>query len=373
MTINRTVKRIVRFIGYGLLTLVLVLLLGLGWLYLYSSGTTKPIVDTQGQAVTGSIASLECIDLNGAKQWILIRGYDTTKPVLLFVHGGPGSPEMPLLTNNEALEKRFVVVNWDQRGSGKSYDPAVFNSSFTLDTFIEDTAQLSRLLAKRFNQPKIYLMGHSWGTFLGIQTVHKYPDLFHAYFGMGQVANQLVGEQLSYDWVLDQAKQHRNDKQIAFLTRFGRPPYASGETWINYLFYQRDMVTEYGGALHKGNINTLFIKGLLLCKEYTLSDKINYMIGALKTIRRLWQPVVTTNLNQTVPQLNVPVYLFQGVYDYQTPYVVAKAYFNGLKAPQKQFFTFGQSAHCPLFEEPALFIERLDQAMKQPDTTLVAK
>ncbi|HEX9956948.1 MAG TPA: alpha/beta fold hydrolase, partial [Fibrella sp.] len=160
---NRTVKRIFRFVGYGLLAIVFLFLIAIGWLYLYSSGTTAPIVDAQGRPVAGSIASLECIELNGVKQWILIRGYDRTKPILLFVHGGPGSPEMPLLTNNEALEKRFVVVNWDQRGSGKSYDPAVFNNSFTLGTFIEDAAQLSRLLAQRFNQPKIYLMGHSWG------------------------------------------------------------------------------------------------------------------------------------------------------------------------------------------------------------------
>jgi len=370
---NRVVKRILRFTGYGLLATGILVLLGIGWLYLYSSGTTAPIVDMQGRPVAGSIASLECIELNGAKQWILIRGYDTTKPVLLFVHGGPGSPEMPLVTNNEALEKRFVVVNWDQRGSGKSYNPAVFNNSFTLGTFIEDAAQLSRMLAKRFEKPKIYLMGHSWGTFLGIQAVQKYPELFHAYFGMGQVANQLVGEQLSYDWVLNQAKQHQNDDQIDLLTRYGRPPFASGETWINYLLPQRNMVIEYGGSMHTGNINALFIKGLLLCKEYTLRDKMSYLVGAMATIKRLWQPVVTTNLNQTVPQLDVPVYMFQGVYDYQTPYVVAKAYFDKLKAPQKQFFTFNQSAHCPLFEEPALFIERLDQAMEQPKTTLAEK
>lgn len=364
---NRIVKRSLKIGGYVLLTVVGILLVGIGWLYVHSDGTTAPIVDEKGQPVPGSIASLERIELNGAKQWILIRGYDQTKPVLLIVHGGPGSPEMPMLTNNDALEKRFVVVNWDQRGAGKSYDPAVFDRTFTLGTFIEDAAQLSRLLAKRFNQPKIYLLGHSWGTFLGVQTVQKYPDLFHAYFGIGQVANQLLGEQLSYDWVLQQAKQHRNDKQLTFLKRYGRPPYASNQTWIDYLLPQRNMVSAYGGAIHTGSLNTLLIDGLLLCKEYTLRDKINYMTGALETIKRLWPTLVSTNLNHTTPQLNVPVYVFQGVYDYQTPYAVAKSYFDQLQAPRKQFFTFNKSAHGPIFEEPALFMKHLDEAVQETE------
>lgn len=355
------VVRSLRLTGYVLLACLSLLLTALGWLYWYSDGTTAPITDAQGRPVPNSIASLEPVTLNRTKQWILIRGYDQTKPVLLFVHGGPGSPEMPLMTNNDALEKRFVVVNWDQRGAGKSYDPAVFNASFTLGTFVEDAAALSRLLARRFHQPNIYLMGHSWGTLLGVQTVQKYPELFRAYLGIGQVANQLQGEQLSYDWVLQQANEHRNQPQIDLLTRYGRPPYASSQTWLDYLLPQRNMVTQYGGAMHTGSLNKLLLGKLLLSKEYTLRDKINYLIGALASLERLWPVVVRTDLNQTAPRLNVPVYIFQGVHDYQTPYAVAKAYFDRLQAPRKQFFTFEQSAHGPNLEEPALFMKRLDE------------
>ena len=98
--------------------------------------------------------------------------------MLLFVHGGPGSSELPLLANDAALKERFVVVHWEQRGTGKSYDLAVFNKSFTLGTFVEDAAELSRLLAERFNQPGIYLMGHSWGTFLGFKQCRNTPNCF---------------------------------------------------------------------------------------------------------------------------------------------------------------------------------------------------
>lgn len=366
---NPTLKRILRYLGYGLLILLVLLLVGVGYIWLHSPGTTAPLVDEKGKPVPNSIAVLEQVELNGTKQWILIRGYDRTKPVLLILHGGPGSSEMPLFTNNEALEKRFVVVNWDQRGAGKSYDPDLFNDAFTLQTFIDDTADLSRLLAERFRQPgsdssKIYLMGHSWGTFLGIQTVEQHPELFRGYLGIGQVANQLLGEQLSYDWVLKQAKQRNDDDNVERLTEFGRPPYETPERWMDYLLPQRNMVAQYGGSLHKGSFNDLVFQKLLFCQEYTLSDKMNYMVGALKTIERLWSVVINTNLNQTTPAVKIPVYIFQGLHDYQTPYSVAQDYFNRLQAPQKQFFTFDKSAHGPVFEEPELFLKRVDEVVK---------
>lgn len=361
---KRLLNRSLRVVGYVLLALVMLILGGIGGLYWYSDGTTKPIVDAQGRPVANSIASLETVELNGTRQWILLRGYDQSKPVLLFVHGGPGSPEMPMLTNNTDLEKRFVVVHWDQRGAGKSYEPAVFDRTFTLDTFVEDAAKLSQLLAKRFHQPKIYLMGHSWGSFLGIRTVQKYPDLYYAYFGIGQVANQLLGEQRSYDWVMQQARQHHNEKQVTLLTQLGRPPFASPQHWMDYVQPQRALVTQYGGALHTGSFYDLVLGGLLRCREYTLRDKLNYLIGAQRSAQLLWPTIVGTDLNQTSSTLNVPVYIFQGVYDYQTPYSVAKAYFEHLQAPHKAFFTFHQSAHGPLFEEPGLFFRHLDTVLQ---------
>lgn len=367
---KRFLNRFLRLVGYTLAALLFLLLSAIGYLWLNSPGTTAPITDEQGCPQPNSIASLEPVTLNGTKQWILIRGYDRAKPVLLFVHGGPGSPELPMLTQNAELEKRFVVVNWDQRGAGKSYAPAVFNQSFTLDTFVEDAAQLSRMLGKRFGQPgagpaKIYIMGHSWGSFLAVRTVQKYPELFLAYFGIGQVANQLAGEQISYNWVMEQARRHHNDQQIALLTRTGCPPFASAETWMTYVQPQRRMVTEYGGALHTGSFYDLILGKLIHCREYTLSDKLNYLIGAEKSARLLWPAIVGTDLNQTTASLSIPVYIFQGVHDYQTPYVVAKRYFDGLNAPQKAFFTFNHSAHGPIFEEPTLFMQRLDWAIAQ--------
>ncbi|GAB3255719.1 alpha/beta hydrolase [Larkinella harenae] len=318
-----------------------------------------------------SIAEWVPLTVNGTQQWLLIRGPNRTKPVLLFLHGGPGLPELSLLTGHE-LEQHFVVVNWDQRGSGKSFSGNVFRQygtfPFTVETFVDDAAQVSRYLSRRFGQPKIYLLAHSWGTFLGVLTVQKYPHLYQALFCISQIARQLEAEQISYDWVLQQARQHENKRQVAKLIRQGRPPYPP-EAWLDYLTWQRELVARYGGGMYKGHFFPLFIRSILLSREYSLADKLHYALGAQESVRYLWPAVVATDLTSAAPELKVPYVLFQGVHDYQTPYAVAQRYFNQLKAPQKRLFTFVNSAHSPIFEEPERFMNCLLRALASLPST----
>jgi pimeloyl-ACP methyl ester carboxylesterase len=169
-------------------------------------GFTFPIKDRQGHDISQSIASLEKINLGRQEQWILIRGMDITKPVILFLHGGPGTSNMCLLRKyTDELEKHFIVVTWDQRGAGKSYQAINPHSSMTIDRLVLDTGELTQLLCHRFNQQKIFLVGHSWGSLIGILSIQKYPDLYHAYIGIGQIVNMQENEQISYDWTLAQA------------------------------------------------------------------------------------------------------------------------------------------------------------------------
>jgi pimeloyl-ACP methyl ester carboxylesterase len=341
----------------------------------HSPGKTAPILGPDGRPLPNSIAQLEAVEINGTTQWLLIRGHDRTKPVLLFLHGGPGLPELSLLVGHQ-LEKQFVVVNWEQRGAGKSYDAAVFDERFTIDTFVEDAAEVSRLLARRFPQAgsdagKLVLMAHSWGTFLGILLVKKYPELFRAYLSISQIVNQLEAEQISYDWVLQQAQTRGAHWQVRRLLKQGRPPYPP-KAWLSYLTWQRKLVADYGGAMHNGNFYSTFIPSILLCREYTLLDKLHYAPGAMKTVDRLWPAVVDTDLFRLAPTLDVPYFLFQGEHDYQTPYRLARRYFEQVKAPQKELFTFAKSAHSPIFEEPDRFMQYLQHSLQSvaPDRFL---
>ncbi len=347
--------------------LIGILVVAVGFLAWNSPGKTKPILATNGQPLPGSIARIEAISVNGSTQWVIMRGADSTKPVLLFLHGGPGLPEASLLIGHE-LEKKFVVVNWEQRGAGKSYDPRVFTNTFTVATFIDDAVAVSQWLTRRFHQPRIYLMAHSWGTYLGVLTVQKRPDLFRSYFSISQIASQLEAEQISYQWVLAQARQRNDRRQVNRLLTQGPPPYPPG-AWLDYLMWQRELVAAYGGGMYRANFYPLFIRSLLLCPEYTLMDKVHYVLGAMESVRRLWPSVVATNLSVVAPTLQVPYYVFQGVHDYQAPYPVAKRYFDTVQAPRKRLFTFTNSAHSPIFEEPERFRQCLDSALAdQPET-----
>jgi pimeloyl-ACP methyl ester carboxylesterase len=347
-------KKIFKIFGY-VVVLLLIIVLGLTvTLWIKSPGKAIPITGLNGEVVPGSISTIEKVMLGGQGQYLIIRGKDSTKPVMLFLHGGPGSPEFAFMNKtNRSIEKDFVMVYWEQRGAGKSYSKDIPPESMNLKQFISDTRELSQLLAKRFKKDKIYLMGHSWGSFLGILTANLYPDLFYAYCGVGQVANQYKGEQISFEWVKEQANKLQDEDAIKALSEMTFPDsLADSKAWMDFLMVERNYVMKFGGGVtHEMTSMLPVLKMVLETKEYTIKDKVNFMSGSLFSLKTLWPDVVNKNLANEIDSMQVPVYIFQGVYDYQTPYSVAKEFFDQLKAPKKEFFTFENSAHSPVMEE----------------------
>ncbi len=331
-------------------------------------GFTSSIKDQQGRTVFGSIASLEKVSLGGQKQWILIRGRDTTKPIVLFLHGGPGTSNMCLLRKYTGeLEENFVVVTWDQRGAGKSYGAINPRSSMTINQFVLDTGELTQMLRNRFNQKKIFLVGHSWGSVIGVFSIQKYPDLYHTYVGIGQIANMQENERISYDWTLEQAKKAKDKRAIETLTQMGRPPYTGD--WQKKTITQRGLLGKYGGELYgssKGAFPLIF-KSLITATEYTLVDKINFFRGILASNRLLWPELLTVNLSKQVPSVKVPVYFMLGKHDYEVPSVLAEQYFKLIEAPKKELIWFENSAHLANVEESKKFNDLLTQIIQLTD------
>ncbi len=358
--LKKTIKVFLYLFG-GLLVILLGLLVAL---WIISPGTTDPITDVKGETIIGSIASIEKVNLGDVEQSIIIRGADATKPVMLFLHGGPGSPEMVFMRKmNQAIENDFVMVYWEQRGSGKSYSKHISAESMNLRQFISDTKELSKMLAKRFRQEKIYLMGHSWGSFLGILTAHQYPDLFHAYFGIGQVCHQYKGEQISFEWVKEQANSHNDRDAIKALSAISYPdPHSNSDIWLDFLFVERKYVMQFGGGVaHEMTSMWPILKMIINAEEYTFSEKMNYMRGSMFSLKHLWNEVIDKNLFEDIDSLHVPVYIFQGTHDYQTPTSLAKEFYDQLKAPKKEFFVFKNSAHSPMMEE----VERFNSIVRE--------
>jgi pimeloyl-ACP methyl ester carboxylesterase len=343
---------------YTLGAILLIAILVTIALYIVSPGKPLPLYDADGNAIDGGISEIVKVEIGGVSQYLIIRGYDITKPVMLFLHGGPGSPEIAFMNYyNRDLEKDFVMVYWEQRGSGKSFSSDIPAESMTIEQFIEDTREVSLYLSERFSQPKIYLLGHSWGSLLGTLTIFHHPERFHAFFSVGQQADQYKSEFLSLEWIKEQARERNETRDLKRISAITFPDStANSKDWLSFVMQERQYVIKYGGGTSR-EITTMWplIKMLFATREYTLADKFNYMRGSLFSLNSLWLEVMNTNLFHRVDSVEVPVYIFHGIHDYTTSWVVAREFFEHLQAPVKEFYTFENSAHSPLMEEPERF------------------
>lgn len=216
-------------------------------------GHTPPITDAAGRVIPGSVATLEQVPIHGTRQWILMRGYSEQLPVLLFLSGGPGGTERGWVrAHNAELEKHFVVAVWEQPGVGKSYPLAwTHREQLTLDQYVKDGVALAESLRRRFGQDKIFLMGHSWGSILGVWMAQRRPDLFHAYIGVGQMTSTLQDDQLGYRYVLDRARAEGNTELVGKLERQGPPPYSGSLTLPRYMTYLNPLTSYEHGLIRQ--------------------------------------------------------------------------------------------------------------------------
>jgi pimeloyl-ACP methyl ester carboxylesterase len=332
-------------------SLVACVLAGVALAFFWSPGRPQPFLDASGRPLPESISEKIRVHINGVEQGMFIKSRRAGKPVLLYLYGG-----MPdyFLTDRypTGLDDDFTVVWWEQRGSGLSYSADVPPDRVTVEQLLSDTVEVTNYLRRRFGQDKIYLMGHSGGTFIGIQVAAQSPQLYHAYVAVAQMSNQLVSERLAYDYMLWRFTEDRNEKMARTLMASpvgGAVPLPDGYLSV------RDV------AMHRLGVGTThdmtsIVSGLLLrslrFREYSLKEKIALWRGKIFAGSRLWNTQPATDLMKTVPRLDLPVYFLHGVHDYTVSYALARSYHEQLIAPVKGFYTFDRSAHSPPFEEP---------------------
>ena len=332
-----------------------------GTLLAYSPGKVRSIADKDGNPLAGSISEKIFVNINGTKQGMFIKSKNADNPVLLYLHGG-----MPdyFLTKKypTGLENLFTVVWWEQRGSGLSYKAGLTPESMTLEQMKSDTREVTNYLRKRFRKEKIYLMGHSGGTFIGIQVAAESPELYHAYLGVAQMSNQLKSEVLAYEYMLKKFRDTGNTKYVRKLE--AAPVTLERGTPDVYRRLRDPAMHSLGiGTTHDMNsvITGIFIPSLL-CSEYTLREKLDTWVGKSRSgISILWDEMQATDLSLKITTLSIPVYFFEGIYDYTCSSVEAKSYFDKLSAPVKEYYTFMKSAHSPIFEEP----EKIQHIIKE--------
>jgi pimeloyl-ACP methyl ester carboxylesterase len=306
-----------------------------------------------------SVAILEQVPVNETRQWVLIRSENAANPVVLFVHGGPGTSQLTLMRkNNHSLEKYFTVVNWDQRRAGKSFAAGRDEERMTRGQFVDDVLNLSSYLAKRFQKDKILLVGHSWGSVIGMLAASKAPDLFSAYIGIGQMSRMAESERISYEWTLEQSRKARDRAAVETLTAIGPPPY-TGDNWQSKFMTERRILGKHGGEYYGSRIGAfgVVLKNFVFSREYTMVDRINCFRGIFQSVRALYPELSSTDLFVEVPEVRIPVYFCLGRHDFEVPSVLSAKYFEALKAPRKQLVWFERSAHMPNTEEKDKFNE----------------
>ncbi|MGI6526854.1 MAG: alpha/beta fold hydrolase [Caldicoprobacterales bacterium] len=322
------------------------------------TASTPRIIDESGNTPANSIAELTELELNGRKQWISMRGWDKNAPVLLFLAGGPGGTQMAAVRHELAeLEKHFVVVNWDQPGSGKSYY-AEKTQNITVDTYIQDGYALTEFLKERFSQEKIYLVGESWGSALGIFLVDKYPQSYHAFIGTGQMIDFAETERMDYAKAMEIAENNGNADLIKKLKANGEPPYyGKNVTWKSAVYL--NYLSAYMGSnpeIHNPGYSTLRDIG---SSEYGLLDKINFFRGVINTYNHVYQQLYTIDMRTDYIKLDVPVYFFLGRHDVNAPTVLVEEYERILDAPDKEIVWFEHSGHSPWINERDQFVKEV--------------
>jgi len=333
------------------LLILLALFIGFGILIICYSGNPKPFKDDKGSIIQGSISEKIYIDINGCRQGMIIKSKNRNNPVLLYLHGG-----MPdyFLTQNypTGLEDYFTVVWWEQRATGISYDKNMPKEKLTTRQLVDDTKSLSKYLIKRFDKEKIYLMGHSGGTFIGIQAAAEAPELYQAYIAVAQITNQFQSEKLAYEYMLKKYVKTGNVRMSKKL----REVRIVADTLPGSYLKIRDIAMHtlgIGTMRHMKSVVTGLFFPSITFREYTVTEKIKlWQAKAQSGVSVVWDDMLKTDITTKITELMIPVYFFHGVYDYTVSYLLAKAYFDRIKAPEKHFISFLESAHSPVFEEP---------------------
>lgn len=325
----------------GLLTLLVIGLLA------FRAWAQHRVAEETKIASPNGISSLETITLGGVEQWILIRGHDRSKPVLLFLHGGPGVPEMPFSHVNADLEKSFVVVQWDQRGAGKSWSSSIPKESMTIEQFVSDTHELVEHLRARFKAEKIYLVGFSWGSIVGVQAAARWPELFHAYVGVGQVTNTVEIEKLLYAWTVQEARQAGNQRALKQLAKVQQIPWPRGKDCIDVCRWH------YRFRPPEPPSSSRTLELAFTSPYYSLADLYRMGRGMWFSFDQLWSDITTVDLFTQVPRLDVPIYFLQSRDDYVVTAEMPERYFQALIAPRgKQMIWFENSGHMLQLGEP---------------------
>ena len=295
------------------------------------------------------------VTIGGIQQWVTIRGQERNNPVLLLIHGGPGSPYAPLSSWLLDWERHFTIVQWDQRGAGKTFQKngVAGSGNLTLDRLADDGIELTEYLCTHLGKKKIIVIGSSTGTLVGLIMAHKRPNLFHAYVGTEQSSPDSRG--LTYR-LTTEASQKINDKKGLALLR------AMGSDDVNWTRQQFEAMIKLAIRASKNvpdMVKDIMLPALLFSPDYTMRDIKDMQKGMEFSMDQLFNELMSFDIRSLGYDFRLPFFIFQGEGDIITPVAKAKEYFDHITAPHKEFVLIAHAGHLAEFCNPDQFLHEL--------------
>jgi len=359
--VRLVVAKIFKYVGIAIGSVIVVLVSSA---LLYRKYLQHEVAEARAITSPSGIDSLEAVQIGGIQQWIEVRGQNVNNPILLFVHGGPAIAFMPMGSSfQDPWEKYFTVVQWDQRGAGKTYetnDKELLRRTMNVERMEQDAADVVNYLRNRFHREKIFIVGHSWGSMLGLWLAHEHPEWIYAFVGTGQAVSMQENEVAGYRIVLQTARDRHNELAIKELESVAPYPPASPD------FNKTNVVRAWESVLlgpppsasNFTNTKRILIT-LVSAPEYSLADDVGWIRGQTFSIQTMFPGLMDADLYKLGYDFRAPIFFFEGKGDPYCPASVIQDYLEKINAPQKEIVWFENSSHFPFYEEKQKFTDEL--------------
>lgn len=335
---------------HAMLLFLVIFSLGL----LSSCAHTARITGSHGQILNLEVSTIERVRLNGTDQWIYTAGVSAKNPILLWLDGGPGGTEVGTVRQYlGALHINFTIVCWDQRGTGRSRRAVRDWKSVRVDDWVEDTIALSKILYSRNGGKPIYLVGHSWGSIIGVMAAQRAPELYAAYIGVGQQVNAIENDRIGWEMVRNGALAAGESNVAETLDQNGPPPYQDGDQYL-YLFRRLYRYSPHPPAPSNFDSSWYF-----RASEHRLLDKINAVRGLMDGVKYVYPQLTDLDFEQTALNFECPIFIVNGRYDMTCVADITYRWYQKIEAPYKDLVWFENSGHNPCYQEPQDFVEYL--------------
>lgn len=348
-----------------LLKYVAMIFIGIIMLFFITRAVVRVKIKDEHEITTPNGINEEVIvEIGGINQYLYIRGQEKSNPVILILHGGPGSPLTPIIyTYQDGLEKDYTVVNWDQRNSGKTYylnNPDEVYDTLSMDRMLEDTKEIIEYLNKRYNKDKIIILGHSWGTALGTEFIKRYPELVSAYIGVGQMINAVGRDRYAFETTREAIINAGASKDLEIIE--GLDGYLLGDKNFTVKAF-----STYRGLSNKylGRLPDKTLKMIIFSPYYTVREDLYFLNSSFK-IHKPLMDYLTYNYDarKLGIEYKVPVYYIFGDSDYITPTKIAQDFFLTINAPKNEIKIIKNAGHMTMLDNPKDFINAVLEVLK---------